>query len=459
MAGTRHGSGKVASPTRSRIALVTLAVVGTVGAGVAIVVGALGSARLSGWHLLGLLVASGMLLLAENAAVLLPTNTSVSPSVMVVMAAIAALDRSSSAGLVVGAVGMGFLGGLPIAELRRRHFVSTAYNCAQYGLATGAAAAVYTAFPSSGAATLLGGTLGTAAFAAVNVALVLPYMSLKHGRRASEVWADMRPALPNFVAFGLLGVLVGNLSAALGVLVLPLLLIPAVIARSTFNAYLRLKQAQESAIAVFVRAIEAKDAYTAGHCERVARYAAYMGEQLGYTAARLEQLRNSALMHDIGKLAVPATLLNKPGRLTPEEYAEVRRHNDVCIEILTRVDFLRSAVPVASDRHAFYDGADADPAALDAYVVAVADAFDAMTSTRSYRKALSQDVAFSELGDKAGTQFDPRCVVALIAALEQRDERYGLGYETDVVQFAVEPPTAGLGSAGLDYHTRAAAAH
>jgi HD-GYP domain-containing protein (c-di-GMP phosphodiesterase class II) len=261
----------------------------------------------------------------------------------------------------------------------------------------------------------------------------------------------MRPTIANGVAFGLLGVLVGRVYLELGALALPLILIPAAIARAAFASYLELKAAHEAAVRAFVRAIEAKDRYTAGHCERVARYASYIGEELAFTPSRTEHLRYAALMHDVGKLAVPSRLLNKPGRLTADEYEQIRRHNDVCIEILTRVDFLRSTVPAASDRHARYDKdrAAVDPETLEAYAVAVADAFDAMTSTRSYRRALTQAVAFAELRAKAGTQFHPPSVEALITAIERRGEVYGLGFEQTVIDFAVEPPVAGVGSAGL----------
>jgi HD-GYP domain-containing protein (c-di-GMP phosphodiesterase class II) len=85
----------------------------------------------------------------------------------------------------------------------------------------------------------------------------------------------------------------------------------------------------------------------------------------------------------------------------------------------------------------------------EAHIVAVADAFDAMTSTRSYRRALSQEVAFTELRDKAGSQFNPDCVEALVRAIERRGEQYGLGFEEPVVEFDVPPPIVGVGSAGL----------
>ena len=109
-------------------------------------------------------------------------------------------------------------------------------------------------------------------------------------------------------------------------------------------------------------------------------------------------------------------------------------------------------VPTASDRHAHYDRSEKrehDRLIQEAYIVAVADAFDAMTSTRSYRRALPQEVAFQELRDKAGTQFNPDCVEALIRVIERRGERYGDGYEEDPEQFEVPPPVAGVGSAGL----------
>jgi response regulator RpfG family c-di-GMP phosphodiesterase len=156
-------------------------------------------------------------------------------------------------------------------------------------------------------------------------------------------------------------------------------------------------------------------------------------------------------MHDIGKMAVSSRLLNKPGKLTEDEYSEIRRHNEVCVGILTQVEFLRSTIPVAQDRHGFFEGeADrSDPVVLEGFAVAVADAFDAMTSTRAYRKALSQEVAFAELRKGKIKQFDPDCVEALISAIERRGETYGAGYEVDTVEFEVEPPTAGVGSAGL----------
>lgn len=416
---------------------------------------ALAAAAVAGGHprWTFVLLFGGLVFAIENAAVMMPSSITISAGFMLEIAGVTALaDSSATATVVVAALVIGSAEGLRVKFVRDRRFGLVAFNTSQFALSTGAAALAF-----CGVDAMLHGSVVFAPFAAVfayavvNIGLLVPYGQLRYNRTPRETWSDIRPALPNFVAFGLLGMLVGRMYLDLGPLALPLILVPAAIARATFSSYLDLKRAHDAAVNVFVRAIEAKDRYTAGHSERVAKFAVYIGEEMAFTPSQLEHLRYAALMHDIGKLAVPSSLLNKPGKLTPEEYDVVRRHNDVCIDILTRVDFLRSTVPAASDKHAHFAAGDErdDVEALEAYAIAVCDAFDAMTSTRSYRKALSQTVAFAELRDKSGTQFHPASVEALIRAIEKRGEHYGDGYEVDVEDFAVAPPVVGVGSAGL----------
>jgi len=388
-----------------------------------------------------------LILWAKHGAVLLPSNIDLSPSFMVVMAAIAAFDDR---GLVFGAALVGLWCGLTMATFRERRYAALVANCSQYLLSATAAAEAYRV--SAGLPTLVRVLLTGLAFGTVNVGLVLPFTVILSGAETRRVWADMRPALPNYLAFGLLGTFVGQLYATLGPLAVLLLLVPVVIAREAFGSYLQLSEAHEATINVFLRAIEAKDDYTVRHTRRVCRYSLYMGEELGFSHQRLEHLRQAALMHDIGKLAVPKHLLNKPGKLTDEEFERVQRHAHVCIDILGLVDFLKPMTAAAAGHHARYDGGGyggTNERPLEAYIVAVADAFDAMTSTRSYRQALSMEVAFEELQSKAGSQFHPDCVAALVAAITNRGERHGLGHEVDAVTFDVKPPVSGVGSAGL----------
>ena len=112
----------------------------------------------------------------------------------------------------------------------------------------------------------------------------------------------------------------------LGAAVVPLLVVPILIARSTFASYLELKAGQEQTIETLILALEAKDPYTAGHAQRVATFSEYVGAELAFGQRRMERLRYAALMHDIGKLVVPNQILNKPGRLTEAEFERVKRH-------------------------------------------------------------------------------------------------------------------------------------
>jgi len=415
-------------------------------AGVAILGGLLADG--AAWpDIVALVVFTGLLVAAENASIDVRVDASVSPAFMIVMAAIAAFGGK---GAILGAAVVGFSGGFAIDAFRRGRYTAAFFNSGQYLLASAAAAGAYVSlYGFSSWAAFAGAVL---AFGLLNTGLVLGQVVLNYGQSARDVWADMKPEVPNYFAFGLLGVLVGVLSHSLGAVALPLLIVPAIIARTAFASFLELRAAHEATVRVFIRTIEAKDSYTAGHTERVAKYALYVGEELRLSAAEKEHLRYAALLHDVGKLAVPRSILNKPGRLTEEEYRIVQRHNQVCEDILTRVDFMRSMVGTASDRHAHFavdETRERDRLVQEAHIVAVADAFDAMTSTRSYRRALSQEVAFAELREKAGTQFNPECVEALVRAIEKRGEHYGLGYEEDAHEFEVPPPVVGVGSAGL----------
>jgi HD-GYP domain-containing protein (c-di-GMP phosphodiesterase class II) len=247
----------------------------------------------------------------------------------------------------------------------------------------------------------------------------------------------------------LLGLGLGWVYLELGAAVVPLLVVPILIARSTFASYLELKAGQEQTIETLILALEAKDRYTAGHAQRVATFSEYVGAELAFGQRRMERLRYAALMHDIGKLVVPNQLLNKPGRLTEAEFERVKRHEPVSVELLRRIDFL---APVAGDTTTEAATAAVDGTGLiEPAIIHVADAFDAMTSTRSYRRALSQETAFTELRDGKGTQFNAECVEALIAAIERRGEHFGDGHEVDEHDWEVAPPEAGTGSAGLGH--------
>jgi len=175
----------------------------------------------------------------------------------------------------------------------------------------------------------------------------------------------------------------------------------------------------------FAEALEKRDNYTGGHTRRVCEYSMAIGRHLELPEEQLEELRLSAILHDIGKIGVPDRVLQKPGKLEPEEYAEMNRHPVLGSEILEHVKSLRAMIGGVRHHHEKYDGSGypdqkkGDEIPLIGRIIAVADAFDAMTSTRPYRNALSHETALNELTTFSGIQFDPRMVEAFMEVYQK----------------------------------------
>jgi hypothetical protein len=394
------------------------------------------------------LLLGGLFALSENQTVDVPGEAEASASFMLAMAAIVVFNAQ---GALLGPLLVGMFGGLHIGQLRARDWRKVVFNSANYGLATLAAAMVFDALAPVNVhepvALLLLALPSALAFAVVDLGLYFVAVVLET-REPPTMLRTLVAVVGQMIPFAVLGVFLGLLYVEYGAVLVPLIVVPMLVARQAFASYLEIRESQEAAVRTLIGALEAKDPYTAGHAERVARYASYIGVELGMSPARLDRLRFAALMHDVGKLVVPNHLLNKKGKLTAEEFAQVRLHEDVSVEILTRIDFLAPVAPSATSEAAeFAPVADDRGQPIEPHIVAVADAFDAMTSTRSYRRALSQATAFDELRKNSGKQFHPRVVEALIVAIERRGEEHGQGHE-EVVHHA-DAPEAGTGSAGL----------
>jgi cyclic di-GMP phosphodiesterase len=174
-------------------------------------------------------------------------------------------------------------------------------------------------------------------------------------------------------------------------------------------------------------ALEAKDRYTAGHSERVARFAVLLGRKMGVKAKDLEDLRNVALLHDIGKIGMADSVLNKPGALNRREFDIIRNHPNIGAQILSPISHLAPYILATKHHHERYDGKGypdglaADELPLSVWIVATADAFDAMTSTRPYRKAKPISFALDQLETGKGTQFHPDCVDAFLEILRENE--------------------------------------
>ena len=185
--------------------------------------------------------------------------------------------------------------------------------------------------------------------------------------------------------------------------------------------YGELKELMFGVIRSLTSAIDAKDPYTSGHSERVARIAVRIAEEMGLSANHRSDLYLMGLLHDVGKIGIDDEVLKKPDRLTPEEYRLVQSHVEIGVHILADLKKLHHLLPGVAHHHESYDGkgypnrlaGEAIP--LPARILAVADAFDAMSSTRPYRRRLSQTAIDEIIRHGAGVQWDPRVVAALFA--------------------------------------------
>ncbi|GGW33095.1 metal-dependent phosphohydrolase [Streptomyces lucensis JCM 4490] len=204
-----------------------------------------------------------------------------------------------------------------------------------------------------------------------------------------------------------------------------LVLPPMCVSWWAFDQYHRERAAHQATIRALVQAVDIKDGYTRGHSERVGHASVMIARELGMDDERVEVLRFAGILHDVGKLGVPTRLLRKDGPLTPEERRIIELHPEYGHEMVRGISFLGEARAAILHHHERLDGS-GYPYGLAggqipecARIVAVADAFDAMTSTRSYSRARPPEAAMAELERCAGAQFDPRMVTALGRALRR----------------------------------------
>ena len=187
-------------------------------------------------------------------------------------------------------------------------------------------------------------------------------------------------------------------------------------------------------VQTLARAIDAKDSYTHDHADRARSFARMIGRKLRLPGIMIQHIEYAALMHDIGKIGIDENILHKPGKLTPEEVAVIRKHPAIGNRIIAPVAFLSPVAPMVLYHQEWYNGQGypeglvGEEIPLGARIVAVIDAYDAMTSDRPYRKALSQHIALAELKKCAGTQFDPKVVNAFVEILS--DEARAMDAQT-----------------------------
>ncbi|POX62316.1 metal-dependent phosphohydrolase [Streptomyces sp. Ru62] len=308
------------------------------------------------------------------------------------------------------------------------------WRAAQPALAVWAAARTHCALGGEDA--VLGSDFPSAllpAGAAV-LAFCLVLTALDGGLRAAAGLVPLRRAWRGLLGRSLAPVTVHGLAGLMmavlwrspyGPVAALLVLLPMGVSWWVFALYHRERAAHQATIRALVQAVDIKDGYTRGHSERVGQASVLIARELGMDDDRVEVLRFAGILHDVGKLGVPTRLLRKEGPLTPEERRIIELHPEYGHEMVRGISFLGEARAAILHHHERLDGS-GYPYGLAggqipecARIVAVADAFDAMTSTRCYSRARPVEAAVAELERCAGSHFDPRMVGALVRALRR----------------------------------------
>jgi hypothetical protein len=243
--------------------------------------------------------------------------------------------------------------------------------------------------------------------------------------RRTRTTAGLPLLLAYDVGFAGLGLVIAALWPIINAFAAAIVLVPLYVARWAMGQFAEQQRAHSATLAALCQAVETKDFYTRGHSDRVSRGAGMIARQINMPPNRVEAVTFAGMLHDVGKLGVPTKVLQKEGALTEEEYAAIQLHPMRGLEIVGEIGFLNEALTGIMHHHERMDGRGypmgfaGDEIPQFAKIIAVADAFDSMTSTRSYRKARRIDEAVVELRRGAGSQFDPKIVDAFISALDR----------------------------------------
>ncbi len=417
-------------------------------------------------------------LFASGMKVTLPTITgTMSMNFLFVLIGISELSKAET--LALGCVGI-LVQCLFHTKIRPR-IIQLLFNVAGMACSIEASYGIYhAAFLEGRLETSLRLLLAAAVFFITNTLSIAIVIALTEGKRPWIVWRESYFwSFPNYLVGAAVAWIVNAAARVLGwqtsLLLLPILY---VIYRSHSLYINRLEDEKKRAvqerahaeevaalhrrtIEVLALAIEAKDQTTQAHLERVEVYAVALGKELGLDEIQLDALRASALLHDIGKLAVPEYIISKPGKLTPDEFEKMKTHTIVGAEIVEQIRFPYPVAPIVRSHHEKWDGTGypdglaAEQIPIGARILSAVDCLDALASDRQYRRALPLDEAIKMVIQESGKSFDPRVVEVLArryVELERQAKANGsqekARLSTDIKIVRGDAPAAGFESAG-----------
>jgi len=347
---------------------------------------------------------------------------------------------SSSATLaavvLLGPVWAALVGATALLSLQRHlRLAERLFNGAMYALCGLAAGETYLAChgrvdranPHDFRVILLAFAVAATVHVIVNHGLIWGVHRLNRGMgmsRSDGLESSLVLLLASDLGYACLGLVIASLWPIMDWFAAALVLVPLFVARWAMGQFAEQQRAYAATMNALCQAVETKDYYTRGHGDRVSRGAVMIARQIHMSGERTEAIKFAGMLHDVGKLGVPTKVLQKTGPLSEDEFAAIQLHPMRGLEIVREIGFLYEALNGIMHHHERMDGR-GYPMGLAGHeipefarVIAVADAFDSMTTTRSYREAKSIEFALGELRKGAGTQFDPVVVEAFIAAIK-----------------------------------------
>ncbi len=305
------------------------------------------------------------------------------------------------------------------------------FNGAQCFLSIGVPSVVYYSFSINSAdptfyKNIVPLFLALVTYLLINTSIITKLFSILNQKSFWNMFINnIKWTVPNSFVIATLGIFISLLYINYGSIIMLLFFGPLLLARHSYKLYIDMKNLYMETVYALTKAVEAKDPYTNGHSLRVAEYAEKLAIYMKLPISKVNTIKTAAMLHDIGKIGIEDYILNKPSKLTDEEFEKIKSHPVIGVNILSDVDFLSDVKQLIIKHHERYDGKgypdglSGDMVSIEAYILSVADAFDAMTSDRSYRKGMTTEEAIEIIAKEAGYQFHPQIAERFIAMLKQ----------------------------------------
>lgn len=373
------------------------------------------------WSILGII--------AESLAIVLPNGVGISVSFAIHLSCIII----GGPFLAIIASGFTYMFCITFKDKKIAHvfntpFYKTLFNTSELTISAGISSLIYLYSGGSiGEFLFIPTVFAILSYAIINTLFLSKLMALLHNKKSTiSSWINIyKGVFVNILAVGMIGIILALAYMSYGAGAVILFFGPLLLARFSFKLYINMRNTYLETIHAFNKFLEAKDTYTSGHASRVQKYAEMIAVCANISEEKIETIRTAALLHDIGKIGISDNILKKPFALSMDEYEEIKKHAIIGAEIIEGVDFLRDISIIIKQHHERHDGK-GYPCGLregeirtEAAILALADVYDAMTSERPYRDAMSHKEAMEEIRKNAGTQFDPKLTNCFLTALEK----------------------------------------